>query len=96
MRLKSFFVVVFLFSGVAMPLTGWAHWEGFEAADPSTPAALLAFDSAIARYTRLDGEVRSWRVRVDSDTSAVGGLTNPSSRSNNKAAVPVMPATMQR
>lgn len=95
-RLSSLFFVAFLFSGIAMPLTGRTHWEGFEAADPSTPTALLAFDSAIARYTSLDSEVRSWRGRFGSNTLSVGGLRDSGSHLNNAAVVPVMPATMQR
>lgn len=95
-HLRSVFVVALLFGGGATPLIGWTHWEGIEAADPATPAALLAFDSAVARYTAFDGEARSWRARFDSDTGTVGSLTDTSSHSNHTGATPGSSAKMQR
>jgi hypothetical protein len=44
-----------------IPAAGLAHWEGFEAADPTTPAALLSLDSAAGRYTASDVTLRPWR-----------------------------------
>ena len=50
-----------------MPTVGWTHWEGFEAADPATPAAVLTFDSAVARYAALDAGPLPWRALFDGD-----------------------------
>ena len=49
-----------------------AHWEGFEAADPATPAAVLRFDSAVTRYAALDAGPLPWRTLFQGDDEAPG------------------------
>ena len=60
---RSFFRVlaVAALAGSAAPLA-LAHWEGVEAADPSTPSAVLRLDSAAAGYTQPDVTRVSWRA----------------------------------
>ena len=48
-------------------MKGWAHWEGFEAADPSTPAALLRFESAASGYVEAEATPASWLARFQMD-----------------------------
>lgn len=48
-----------------VPVAGWTHWEGFAAADPSTPAALLRFDSAAADYVAAQVSPESWLARFE-------------------------------
>jgi hypothetical protein len=61
-------VVLFGFS--VIPMTGSAHWEGIEAADPTTPPAVLRLDSAAVHYTELNVQPRSWRALfADRDAS---------------------------
>ena len=50
-----------------VPVTGWAHWEGFEAADPSTPAALLRFESAAAGYVVAPVTPATWLTQFQAD-----------------------------
>ncbi|MCY3731300.1 MAG: hypothetical protein OXF98_08150 [Rhodospirillaceae bacterium] len=54
-----------LCGGLTVPAAGWTHWEGFEAADPSTPAALLRFESAAADYVEADVIPVSWLKLFD-------------------------------
>ncbi len=81
-----------------MPAVGWTHWEGFEAADPATPAAVLAFDSAVTRYTALDTEPLPWRALVGGDSNTVGGLSGAGAHtpSGQAGAAPHTPATTQQ
>lgn len=53
--------------GAIVPVAGWTHWEGFEAADPSTPAALLRFESAAAGYIEAAVTPGSWLARFEVD-----------------------------
>ncbi len=62
-RFAALFVV--LAGGTSVPVAGWTHWEGFEAADPSTPAALLRFQSAASGYTQEDSDRESWLARLE-------------------------------
>jgi len=81
-----------------MPAVGWTHWEGFEAADPATPAAVLVFDSAVTRYTALDTEPLPWRVLFGGDSNTVGGLSGAGGHtlSGQAGAAPHTPATTQQ
>ena len=56
-----------LWGAALVPVAGWAHWEGFAAADPSTPAALLRFESAAAGYTDSPVVPESWPARFEVD-----------------------------
>ncbi len=71
-QIKSVYVIALLCGGSTISAVGRAHWEGFEAADPATPAAVLTFDSAVARYTALDAGPLPWRALCDGDSSTVG------------------------
>lgn len=64
---RSAAVAALLCGGTIVPVTGWAHWEGFEAADPSTPAALLRFESAAAGYVAAPVTPASWLERFQAD-----------------------------
>lgn len=59
--------VALLCLGSAMPAVVSAHWEGFEAADPATPAAVLRLDSAVTRYSALDAGPLAWRARFEGE-----------------------------
>ena len=50
--------------GSTVSFACFAHWEGVEAADPSTPAALLSYSSATARYIASDSNLLPWRERL--------------------------------
>ncbi len=93
---RSAYVIALLCGGSAIPATGWTHWEGIEAADPATPAAVLRLDSAAARYTTLDAGPLPWRALFDGDrdssTVGTGARTEPDSA----AAAPHTPATTQQ
>ncbi len=98
-QVKNVYVVALLCGGCTMPALGWTHWEGFEAADPATPAAVLTFDSAVARYTALDAGPLPWRALFDSKLSAVGGRSgaeaDAKTSSGQAGAAPHSPATTQ-
>jgi len=47
------------------------HWEGFEAADPSTPSAVLRYDSLMGHYNTLKDLTVSWPIVTDHDTDKV-------------------------
>ena len=66
---RSAALAVLLCGEAIVPVAGWAHWEGFEAADPSTPAALLRFESAAATYSEARIAPVSWveRIQVDGE-----------------------------
>lgn len=89
--LKIAYAIALLCGGSAMPSIGWTHLDGVEAADPATPAALLTFNSAVARYTSLNAEARTWRARFASDSES-----NTNSHADHTGAAPGTPATMQR
>lgn len=76
-HIKKAYLIALLCGGSAIPAIGWTHWEGFEAADPATAAALLTFNSAVDRYTPLDTEPLPWRAPIDgdSDSSTAGETT---------------------
>ena len=54
---------------VSLPCIG--HWEGFEAADPSTPSAVLRYDSLMSHYNTLENLTVSWPIVADHDTDKV-------------------------
>lgn len=64
---RSAALAALLCGGAIVPITGWAHWEGFEAADPSTPAALLRFESAVSGYVEAPVTPASWLERFQAD-----------------------------
>ena len=68
---RSAAVAALLCGGTIAPVTGWAHWEGFEAADPSTPAALLRFESAAAGYVEPPVTPASWLAQFQMNDGPV-------------------------
>ena len=64
---RSAALAALLWGGTIVPVKGWTHWEGFEAADPSTPAALLRFESAAADYVEAAITPESWLARFGVD-----------------------------
>jgi hypothetical protein len=56
-------LLALLLAGSASPIVAAAHSEGVEAADPATPPAVLSFDGAAARYTKLAVVRREWRAQ---------------------------------
>ena len=64
---RSAALAALLCGGTIVPVAGWTHWEGFEAADPSTPAALLRFESAATGYVEADVTPESWLARFEVD-----------------------------
>ncbi len=101
-QFRSAYVIVLLCGGSAIPAVGWTHWEGFEAADPATPVAVLVFDSAVTRYTALDTGPLPWRTLFDGDSNTVGGLSGAEAgagahtSSGQAGAAPHTPATTQQ
>ncbi len=97
-HLRSAYVIVLLCGGSAMPAVGWTHWEGFEAADPATPTAVLAFDSAVTRYEALDTGPLPWRALFDRDSNTVGALSGAGTHtpSGQAGPAPNAPATTQQ
>jgi len=92
--------IALLSAGSAIPSLGSAHWEGFEAADPATPAALLTFDSAVSRYTVSRPRPLQWRALFESDSNTAGGQSEPvtgaDDHSAHAGAAPQTQATTQQ
>ena len=99
-RIRTLLLTAFAGAGVTTPAAGWAHWEGFEAADPTTPAAVLTFDSAIGRYTSADAGPRRWRtlfeVERDSGTAAGAASGAHTHHPVHTGATPPAPATTRQ
>ncbi len=101
-QFRSVYAIALLCGGSAIPATAWTHWEGFEAADPATPAAVLTFDSAVAHYTTLDARPLPWRALFDADenSSTIGGPSGAEAgadtHSGNAGAAPHTPAITQQ
>ena len=85
-------LIALLLVGSAVPLVSQAHWEGVEAADPATPAALLDLESAIARYVEAGSDRTSWRERLANDAGA--GVSDP--HAGHAGAAETTPATTER
>ena len=92
-HIKKAYLIALLCGGSAIPAIGWTHWEGFEAADPATAAALLTFSSAVDRYTPLDTEPLPWLAPSDSDSSTAGEAagTGASPHSGHAGTAPTNP-----
>ena len=90
-HIKKTYLIALLCGGSAIPAIGWTHWEGFEAADPATAAALLTFNSAVGRYTPLDTEPLPWRAPIDSDSNTAGEAAGASPHSGHAGAAPTDP-----
>ena len=60
-RINLLSLIALFFGGSAISQIGFAHSEGIEAADPSTPAALLIFEGAVVRYSNPNEERLHWR-----------------------------------
>ncbi|MGI9258704.1 MAG: hypothetical protein ACR2QQ_07705 [Gammaproteobacteria bacterium] len=89
-RLRQGILIALLLVGSAVPLIGQAHWEGVEAADPATPAALLGLESAIAGYVEAGSDRTSWRERFANDP----GAGDP--HAGHTGAAETTPATTER
>jgi len=90
------FLIALLCGGSAIPLTAWTHSEGIEAADPSTPAAVLRLESATIRYTRPNTDPLEWRELFDGTADALTTETGNNAHSGHTGAAPAIPATMQQ
>tara|TARA_B100000029_G_C17572034_1_gene956943 strand:- start:1246 stop:1539 length:294 start_codon:yes stop_codon:yes gene_type:complete len=64
--ITSYTKITLLFAGYLLASPCIAHWEGFEAADPSTPAALLTYTSPINSYHFIEIRRISWTVALNS------------------------------
>ena len=99
---RRIYVIALLCGGSAIPATGWTHWEGFEAADPATPAAVLTFDSAVSHYAILDARPLPWRALFDADDDSStldgpsGAEAGADTHSGNAGAAPNTPAITQQ
>ena len=93
-RHKGILGIALLCAGSGIAKIGSAHWEGFEAADPATPAAILRFDSAVTRYSALDAGPLPWRALFQGD----GQLPSPSdhAKMGNAGAAENAPVTTQQ
>ena len=96
--IQKAYLIAFLCGGCATSTIGWTHWEGFEAADPATPAALLTLDSAVERYTALDVEPLPWRESIESDrdSSMTGGQSEVETGAGTSPHSGHTPATTQK
>lgn len=65
-------LLIALLCGSAIPAVGLTHWEGFEAADPATPAAVLRFNGAVTRYSASDSGPLPWRALFEGDNDSPG------------------------
>ncbi|MDG2316039.1 MAG: hypothetical protein P8M36_03895 [Gammaproteobacteria bacterium] len=65
------FKIMLLFGGILASFPSIAHWEGFEAADPSTPSAILRYDSLMGHYKSLEDITVSWPIISSHDTDQV-------------------------
>ena len=72
-RISTLGLIALLVGGSAISQVGLAHSEGIEAADPSTPAALLIFEGAVFRYIKPNGERLQWRELFDGRTDSNHG-----------------------
>jgi len=90
-HIKKTYLIALLCGGSAIPAIGWTHWEGFEAADPATAAALLTFNSAVGRYTPLDTAPLPWRAPIDSASNTAGEAAGASPHSGHAGAAPTDP-----
>ena len=84
---RSAALAALLFGGAIVPVAGWTHWEGFEAADPSTPAALLRFESAAAGYIEADVAPGSWLARFEVDGPSAEPGQTPTAVTGKRDAV---------
>ncbi len=77
-------VVALLLGGSAIPAIGRCHWEGIEAADPSTPAAVLRFESAAAHYSEANITMVPWRALFagDGESGEAAGSRAPEAGAN--------------
>jgi hypothetical protein len=64
-RISTLSLIALLVGGSAISQAGFAHSEGIEAADPSTPAALLVFEGAVFRYSKPNSKRLQWRELFD-------------------------------
>ena len=84
---RSAALAVLLCGGTIVPVAGWTHWEGFEAADPSTPAALLRFESATDGYVEADVTPESWLARFEVDGQSAEPGRPPAAATGERNAV---------
>ena len=68
---KTSLKIMLLCGSSSASLPCLAHWEGFEAADPSTPSAVLRYDSLMRHYDTLENLTVSWPIVADHDTDKV-------------------------
>ena len=90
------YLIALLWSGSAIPSTGWTHLEGIEAADPATPAAVLRLDIATARYTGPDAARMPWRAQVDATNFPAAAEPGAEAHPGHAGAAQHTPATTEQ
>ena len=95
-HMASLYSIALLLCGSVMPATGWTHWEGFEAADPATPVAVLRLQRAACRCAVSDAAPLPWRTLFagDDDSTVVEGGAN--THAGQAGAAQQTPATTQK
>lgn len=89
--------ITLLLCGSVVPSTGWTHWEGFEAADPATPVAVLRLQSASGRYAALDVAPLPWRTLFAGDDDSTGVVEGGAdTHAGHAGAAQQTPATPQK
>lgn len=84
---RSAALAALLCGGAIVPVAGRTHWEGIEAADPSTPAALLRFESAAAGYVETDVTPGSWLARFEAGGQSAEPGQPPTAATGERNAV---------
>lgn len=89
-------LIAILCVGSAIPQAGWTHSEGIEAADPSTPAAMLSLESATIRYLQPNAEPLQWRELFDATADSAMPEASSNERSEYTDTTSTTPATKQQ
>ncbi|HEY5623551.1 MAG TPA: hypothetical protein VIV14_07300 [Gammaproteobacteria bacterium] len=89
-RTNNATIAALLVTGSAVSSSCLAHWEGVEAADPATPAALLNLDTATDRYIASDSAPLPWRERF------ANGSSGHEAHAGHADAAEQTPATTQQ
>lgn len=86
-------IIVLALGASAAPASGWTHFEGVEAADPSTPAAVLRLESAASRYSGLNAKPVPWptlfeQIVHEARESSVAGAIAPPALADDAQRTP--------
>lgn len=85
-RNRAACLLALLCAGSVIPQAGWTHSEGIEAADPSTPAAMLGLQSATIRYVGPNAEFLQWSELFDSAINSTRDSMTPAAHHTPEAA----------